>query len=86
MTRWALSRASNPKVLRLHTSAELTLETIETWLSDFLPERTTATGSVRADVYGVTVHSRDLEQVTQSDRARVNGLVLSGIFLILILP
>src|SRR5205085_11495290 len=64
-------------------SAE-TLETIEIWLRDFLPERTSAVGPVQADVYGVTVHCRDLEQVTQSDRARVNGLVLAGIFLILL--
>ena len=34
---WALSRASNPTVLRLHTSLELTQETIETCPPSTLP-------------------------------------------------
>jgi RND superfamily putative drug exporter len=61
-----------------------TLETVETWLRDFLPERTAAIGPVRAEVYGVTVHTRDLATVIERDRLRVNGLVLGGIFLILL--
>jgi RND superfamily putative drug exporter len=61
-----------------------TLEAVETWLSDFLPPRTQATGPVRAECYGVTVQTRDLAAVIARDRVRVNGLVLSGIFLILL--
>ena len=37
MTTWALSRASNPMVLRLHTSLELTQATIETCPPSTLP-------------------------------------------------
>ena len=40
-----------------------TLETIETWLHDFLPPRTDRFGAVETDCYGVTVHARDLEVV-----------------------
>jgi RND superfamily putative drug exporter len=61
-----------------------TLETVETWLRDFLPPRTQATGPVQAECYGVTVQTRDLEKVIERDRTRVNGLVLGGIFLILL--
>ena len=35
--------------------------------------------------YGVTVNARDLAQVTESDRLRINTLVMGGIFLILLL-
>src|SRR5205814_928584 len=41
-------------------------------------------GDIQAECYGVTVNSRDLAQVTEADRKRVNGLVLAAIFLILI--
>jgi putative drug exporter of the RND superfamily len=61
-----------------------TLETIETWLSDFLPAQAGRLGPVRAECYGVTVHTRDLGAVIERDRARVNALVLAGIFLILV--
>ncbi len=64
-------------------SAE-TLATVETWLHDFLPSRAGAAGPVQAEVYGVTVHTRDLARVIERDRLRVNGLVLGGIFLILL--
>ncbi len=39
---------------------------------------------MRAETYGVTVNTRDLAEVTESDRLRINGLVLAGIFLILL--
>ncbi|MGI8757616.1 MAG: MMPL family transporter, partial [Acidimicrobiales bacterium] len=56
-----------------------TLTEIETWL------RTQSPGGVeRAETYGVTVHSRDVEKVVEGDRTRVNGLVLAGVFLILL--
>ncbi len=62
-----------------------TLELLQTWLRDFLPRSAGALGGVRAECYGVTVGSQDLAQVTEADRARVNLLVLAGIFLILML-
>jgi RND superfamily putative drug exporter len=61
-----------------------TLETVETWLRDYLPPRTQLTGPVQAECYGVTVQARDLQAVIERDRLRVNGLVLGGIFLILL--
>src|SRR5262245_3022380 len=61
-----------------------TLETIETWLADFLPTQAGRMGPVRAECYGVPVHTRDMGAVIERDRARVNALVLSGILLILL--
>jgi len=62
-----------------------TLETIETWLADFLPSQSGRMGPVRAECYGVPVHTRDMGAVIERDRARVNALVLSGVLLILML-
>jgi RND superfamily putative drug exporter len=62
-----------------------TLELIQTWLSRQLPRSAAGFGEVRAECYGVTVHAHDLAQVTESDRLRINVLVLAGIFLILLL-
>ena len=56
-----------------------TLTEIETWLRTQKPD-----GVERAECYGVTVHARDVEKVVESDRVRVNGLVLAGVFLILL--
>lgn len=56
-----------------------TLESIEAWLRTQLPE------GVRAECYGVTVHTRDMEKMIEKDRSRVNLLVLGGVFLILML-
>src|SRR5262249_987870 len=39
----------------------------------------------RAETYGVTVGARDMADVTEGDRARINVLVLLGIFLILLI-
>jgi RND superfamily putative drug exporter len=61
-----------------------TLELLQTWLRDFLPRSAGALGGVRAECYGVTVGSQDLAQITEADRARINLLVLAGIFLILL--
>jgi putative drug exporter of the RND superfamily len=61
-----------------------TLDLVETWLTDFLPPRAGAAGPVTAEVYGVTVHTRDLARVIERDRTRVNALVLGGVFLILL--
>ena len=62
-----------------------TLETIETWLTDILPTQAGRMGPLRAECYGVPVHTRDMGAVIERDRARVNGLVLGGILLILLL-
>jgi putative drug exporter of the RND superfamily len=62
-----------------------TLELIETWLDKALPDWNSSLGSVRGDCYGVPVSARDLAQVTEGDRLRVNVLVLTAIFLILLL-
>jgi RND superfamily putative drug exporter len=61
------------------------LDLIELWLRDKLPEATPALGQVQTATYGVTVNARDLAEVTESDRLRINTLVLIGIFLILLL-
>jgi RND superfamily putative drug exporter len=50
-----------------------------------LPRWNAALGSVHGDCYGVTVSARDLAQITEEDRARVNVLALTGIFFILLL-
>src|SRR5439155_26816465 len=39
---------------------------------------------LEAEVFGVMVNTHDLEQVTESDRLRVNTLITLGIFLILL--
>jgi RND superfamily putative drug exporter len=61
-----------------------TLELIETWLDKMLPDWKSSLGSVRGDCYGVPVSSRDLAEITEEDRLRVNGLVLTAIFVILL--
>jgi RND superfamily putative drug exporter len=61
-----------------------TLETIQVWLDEQLPALAEPVGSVRAEVHGVTVSSRDLAAVTESDRTRLNVLVLAAIFVILL--
>jgi RND superfamily putative drug exporter len=60
-----------------------TLELIQLWLREALPNYPGAE-QVRAECHGVTVNARDLAQVTESDRLRINTLVLAGIFLILL--
>jgi RND superfamily putative drug exporter len=62
-----------------------TLALIELWLDKLLPTWNATLGSVHGDCYGVTVNARDLAQVTEEDRLRVNTLVLIGVFLILLL-
>jgi RND superfamily putative drug exporter len=61
-----------------------TLELLQTWLEEDLPRSTAELGAVRAECYGVTVNARDLAEVTEGDRARINTLVLGGVFLILL--
>jgi RND superfamily putative drug exporter len=59
-----------------------TLKLIQTWLTEELPRSALIEG-VTAEVYGVTANAYDLAEVTDGDRVRVNGLILGGIFLIL---
>jgi RND superfamily putative drug exporter len=61
-----------------------TLELIQLWLREHLPRHLGVTGEVRGECFGVTVNARDLAEVTEQDRFRINVLVLAGIFLILI--
>lgn len=56
-----------------------TLQQIETWLQVERPPTVH-----RAEVYGVTVYARDMEQIIQRDRLKVNLLVLAGVFVILL--
>lgn len=60
-----------------------TLELIQLWLREELPKYPGAE-HVRAECHGITVSARDLATVTESDRLRINTLVLGGIFLILL--
>ncbi len=60
-----------------------TLELIQLWLREVLPNYPGGE-KVRAEVQGITVNARDLASITESDRLRINTLVLTGIFLILL--
>jgi RND superfamily putative drug exporter len=61
-----------------------TLTLIQTWLHDALPRSASRLRSVNAECYGATVSAHDLAEITEADRVRVNGLVLAGIFVILL--
>jgi putative drug exporter of the RND superfamily len=63
-------------------SAE-TLEVVQLYLRLELPYLASALGEARAECYGITVNARDLAEVTERDRRRINWLVLGGVFLIL---
>lgn len=64
-------------------SAE-TLEVIQAWVREALPPLAASLRDVRGETYGITVSSKDLAVVTESDRLRINFMVLAGIFLILL--
>ncbi len=61
-----------------------TLDLIQTWLREQLPKYPGAE-DVRAECHGITVSARDLARVTESDRLRINTLVLASIFVILLI-
>jgi RND superfamily putative drug exporter len=61
-----------------------TLEVIQTWLREELPVTAARLDGLASECYGVTVNARDLAGVTESDRLRVNVMVLTGILLILL--
>ncbi len=60
-----------------------TLRQIETWLESELPRTSFTKLPIQSECFGVTANARDLAEVTESDRRRVNLLVLGAIFLIL---
>jgi putative drug exporter of the RND superfamily len=62
-----------------------TLGLIETWMSELLPKQAEAMGKIRTEVFGVTVHSRDMGRVVARDRLVVNTLVTIGVFIILLI-
>src|SRR5205823_1745221 len=64
-------------------SAE-TLRILQAWLHDEIVRTPLVTGTVQAECYGVTANALDLAAVTESDRHRVNALVLAAIFIILL--
>lgn len=61
-----------------------TLQTIETWLQKELPRSSYTKLPIQAECLGITAAARDLAELTESDRQRVNLLVLGAIFLILL--
>jgi putative drug exporter of the RND superfamily len=60
-----------------------TMQLVQKWLADELPRLMPVT-KIRGEIFGVTANSVDLALVTESDRLRVNLLILAGIFLILL--
>ncbi len=61
-----------------------TLRLIQTWLKVELPRFNLVNKPIQAECYGITACAQDLADVTESDRLRVNGLVLGAVFLILL--
>jgi RND superfamily putative drug exporter len=64
-------------------ASSATLGVVQTWLRNELPREAAGLGGVRSEVFGVTVNARDLAEVTEHDRYRVNVLVIGGILMIL---
>jgi RND superfamily putative drug exporter len=61
-----------------------TLDMVQIWVREELPRTPGGMANLRAECYGVTVNARDLAEVTESDRVRINALVLAGVFAILL--
>jgi putative drug exporter of the RND superfamily len=60
------------------------LQLIQTWLREDLPRYSVLGGDLQAECFGVTANGRDLAEVTEGDRHRVNSLVLVAVFAILL--
>jgi RND superfamily putative drug exporter len=60
-----------------------TMRMVQTWVQDELPHLTVLS-DIQGEIFGVTANAYDLAQVTESDRHRVNLLILAGIFVILL--
>ncbi|MBX7104344.1 MAG: MMPL family transporter [Gemmataceae bacterium] len=56
------------------------LDTIRHLMDEMLPENS----QVRAELHGVTANTKDMAEVIDRDRTKVNLLVLAGVFLILL--
>jgi RND superfamily putative drug exporter len=65
-------------------ASALTLKQIETWLKQELPRTSFTKAPIESECFGITANARDLAELTESDRHRVNLLVLGAIFLILL--
>src|SRR5438046_10074393 len=65
-------------------ASALTLKQIEIWLQQELPRTSFTKLPIQCECFGITANARDLAEVTESDRRRVNLLVLGAIFLILL--
>ncbi len=60
------------------------LESLRYWAREQLPIAAGKGRVINAELYGLTVSAIDMENVTESDRFRINWMVLAGIFLILL--
>lgn len=61
-----------------------TLRQVQTWLREEMPRTSFLPTPATAECFGITANAQDLAQVTESDRRRINMLVLAAIFLILL--
>src|SRR5262249_24019381 len=80
VTRLDVVLASDP----FSPQSNETLRTIRTWLNEELPRTKLTKLPIQAECFGVTANAADLAEVTESDRHRVNLLVLGAIFVILL--
>lgn len=62
-----------------------TLKTLQLWLDVDLPKGNLLGEPLKAEVYGITSICNDLADVTETDRLRVNSMVLAAILGILLL-
>jgi len=60
------------------------LENLRYWVREQLPWAVSKNRIVNSELYGLTVSAQDMANVTESDRFRINCLVIGGIFLILL--
>jgi RND superfamily putative drug exporter len=80
VTRLDVVLASDP----FSPTSNETLRLIRTWLHEELPRTSLTKLPIQAECFGVTANAMDLAEVTESDRQRVNLLVLGAIFVILL--
>ena len=62
-----------------------TMRLIQTWLESERPRTGIVACDVHSECFGITANAHDLAQLTESDRQRVNLVVLAAIFVILLL-
>ncbi len=63
----------------------VTLKALQAWLKYDLPDNNLLGEKLHAECYGITSIGNDLAEVTESDRFRVNSLVLVAILVILLI-